>query len=396
MIKVLHLLNHVSRKTGGLYTSVQSLSKALHVEGVGVSVLGLEDELAAEDIPKWQPVPANAMKIIGPRRFYYSPQLLPAIIQSAPDILHSHGIWHYPSLAVNRVFKRKRTPYLVTTHGMLDPWALGHSRWKKQIAGWLFENAHLRNAVCLSALCESEAQSIRAYGVKNPICVIPNGTDLPEIGNRKSGIGNPPWAGVIEPGRNILLYLGRLDPKKNLPNLVRAWAAAVSKSAARARDWALVIAGTDRLDHTTELKALTCELGLEKKIYFIGPQYDEAKIAALHAASAFVLPSLSEGLPMSVLEAWSYGLPVVMTPECNLPEGFAAGAAIEICPEPDAIARGLLTLLEMSASERTAMGQKGRMLVEERFNWHKIASDMRAVYEWILGGGPAPASVRLT
>lgn len=387
MIKVLHLLNHVSRITGGLYTSVRSLSKALHSEGVAVNVLGLEDGMAAEDIPKWQPVSASTVKMMGPRKFYYSPELVPAIVQSSADILHSHGLWHYPSLAVNRVARRSRTPYLVSAHGMLDPWALRNSWLPKQVAGWLYENTHLKNAACLCALCESEAQSIRAYGLKNPICVIPNGVDLPRDG---SELPAPPWDGQVSELKNILLYLGRLDPKKNLLNLIRAWAAVERKTGESARDWTLIIAGTDRLDHTKELKTLARDLSMEQRIHFMGPQYDEAKVASLRGAKAFVLPSLSEGLPMSVLEAWAFDLPVLMTSECNIPEGFAAGAAINIRPEADAIARGLLTLLEMSASERVAMGQKGRVLVGKRFNWRKIASDMRAVYKWILSCGAKP------
>lgn len=390
MIKVLHLLNHVSRRSAGLYTSVQSLSKALHVEGVDVSALGLADDMTADDIPKWQPVTARAVKITGPRSFYYSQKLLPAIVESAPDILHSHGIWHYPSLAANRFSRRKQMPYLITIHGMLDPWALGNSRLKKRVAGWLFEDEHLKNAACLCALCESEARSIRAYGLKNPICVVPNGTDLPVA---ISSPHPPPGQGLIPQYQNVLLYLGRLDPKKNLLNLVKAWALVANQNSEYAKTWTLIIAGTDRLGHTMELKALVRELGLGSRIQFIGPQYDEAKSSSLRGAMAFILPSLSEGLPMSVLEAWSYGLPVVMTPECNLPEGFARRAAIKIGQNPDAIADGLVLLLEMSASERAAMGHNGRKLVEERFTWPKIASDMRAVYEWILAGGPAPAKV---
>ena len=113
----------------------------------------------------------------------------------------------------------------------------------------------------------------------------------------------------------------------------------------------------------------------------------------LRSADAFILPSLSEGLPMSVLEAWSYRLPVVMTPECNLSEGFATNAAIRIETAVESIAEGLETLFSMSESDLHAMGAKGRALVEERFTWQTIAAQMREVYDWMLGGGTPPGSL---
>ncbi len=91
---------------------------------------------------------------------------------------------------------------------------------------------------------------------------------------------------------------------------------------------------------------------------------------------------------MSVLEAWAYGLPVVMTPECNLPEGFACQAALEIqnAEKGNAKREGLRALLDMSDSDRIEMGKRGRRLVEEKFTWPKVAAQMKSLYEEILGG----------
>jgi poly(glycerol-phosphate) alpha-glucosyltransferase len=126
---------------------------------------------------------------------------------------------------------------------------------------------------------------------------------------------------------------------------------------------------------------------------FFGPAFGEEKTSLLRSTDAFVLPSFSEGLPMSVLEAWSYRLPVVMTPECNLPEGFAADAAIRIETGAESIVQGLNSLFSMSRSDLHAMGAKGRTLVEERFTWKTVAAQMREVYDWMLGGGATPSSV---
>jgi len=98
---------------------------------------------------------------------------------------------------------------------------------------------------------------------------------------------------------------------------------------------------------------------------------------------------------MAVLEAWAYAKPVLMTPECNVPEGFAVEAAVQIGTKPGEIAVGLKKLTEMSDSDRTAMGGRGHALVATKFSWPSIGEQMRSVYEWVLGGGPQPESVRI-
>src|SRR5476651_1830242 len=122
----------------------------------------------------------------------------------------THGLWMYPTMVALAWHQRTRRPFIINPHGMLDSWAINNSYWKKRIAGFFHENAGLRKAACLRALCPSEASSIRAYGLRNPICVIPNGMDLPG----ESVASPPPWEGRVAVGRKILLYLGRIHPKK--------------------------------------------------------------------------------------------------------------------------------------------------------------------------------------
>ena len=134
---------------------------------------------------------------------------------------------------------------------------------------------------------------------------------------------------------------------------------------------------------------------IEDSAVFLGPKFGEDKAACYRDCDAFILPSLSEGLPMVVLEAWAYGKPVLMTPECNLPDGFAVNAAIRIEPSAESIAQGLQEMFRTPHSALRIMGDNGRALVAERFAWPKIAAEMKSVYEWVLGGGPKPGCVQL-
>jgi glycosyltransferase involved in cell wall biosynthesis len=388
-MKVAFLVGSVSRRGAGVSESVRGLAQALVKTpgGIDVVVLAARDPDTERDLPLWGRVPVFAGAVAGPRSFGYVPGLRRRLAAENPDLVHVEGLWMYPSVACSGWARAAGRPYVVTPSGMLDAWALRNSAWKKRAAGWLFERRNLKGAACLHALCEAEVRAIRGYGLSNPVCVVPNGVDLPS----DPATQDPPWASSLPEGSRVLLFLGRLHPKKGLRPLLRAWAAT---RASGSDGWRLVIAGWDQGGHEAELRQLAEALGLTGQVHFVGPQFGWAKAATLARADAFVLPSLSEGVPVSALEAWAYRLPVLMSAHCNLPEGFAAGAALPVEPTDRSIAAALAELFRMSDSTRRAMGERGRRLVEARFSWPRVALAIRHVYEWVLGGGSVPDCVR--
>jgi glycosyltransferase involved in cell wall biosynthesis len=381
-MKVGFLVSSVSREAGGMYESVRGLAKAVASTNADVRVFGIRDEHSAVDLQEWEPLSVQTFR---PRlrAWGYSNQLVPAMLDADLDILSIHGLWKYCSLGSQRWHQRTGRPYVVHPHGMLEPWALRNARWKKRMAAALYENQHLCKAACLRALSEAEARSIRGYGLRNPICVIPNGIDLPKL---SEGSGKSQSEG----GRT-LLYLGRLHRKKNLANLIRAWNETFKSQDRNSGSWVLAIAGWDESGYESELKQIVAGAS----VVFLGPQFGSKKGECYRRCDAFVLPSLSEGLPMTVLEAWSYGKPVLMTAECNLPEGFQANAALRIGTTPTEIAAGLKQLVEIDDDDRATMGTRGRTLVATKFSWTRIREEMRAAYNWALGGGAPPETIRL-
>jgi poly(glycerol-phosphate) alpha-glucosyltransferase len=381
-MKIGFLVSSVSRDAGGLFESVRGLAKAVASINANVRVFGISDEQSAVDSQEWRPLSVQTFR---PqlRAWGYANQLLPAMLDADLDVLSVHGLWKYCSVASRRWHQRADRPYVVHPEGMLEPWALRNARWKKRIAALLYENQNLREAACLRALSEAEALSFRAQGLSNPICVIPNGVDLPDLSESN--------AGSRSHNRKTLLYLGRLHRKKNLANLIRAWNHTFNSQACKSDSWVLAIAGWDQSGYESELKRIAAV----PSILFLGPQFGAEKSECYRACDAFILPSLSEGLPMTVLEAWAYAKPVLMTLECNLPEGFSADAAVRVGPSPEEIADGLRSIIEMSDDDRRAMGARGRDLVATKFSWPRVGEQMRAVYKWVLGGGTPPVTMRL-
>ncbi len=391
-MKIGILTGSVSRNAGGTFEAIRNMAQEMcRLPDVDVSVFGLRDEGLEKDLDSWRPVPLKAFSTQGPRSFGYAGGLYPALRDASIDLLHVHGLWMYPSVAAQMWQLHSRRPRLVSPHGMLDSWALANAGWKKRVAASLYENRHLRRGACIHALCREEARAIREFGLSNPICVVPNGV-APAPAQRP---GLPAWRQALGPSCNVLLYFGRLHPKKGLVPLLHGWAATWKAGGSAGHAWRLVIGGWNQENHEQELRKLAAELGVADSIKFIGPQFGQDKEATFAAADAFILPSLSEGLPMVVLEAWARRLAVLMTPACNLDEGFSAGAAMPIEPQAASIGEGLLRLFALPVDGRQTMGVAGHRLVAERFSRERTASEMLAVYSWLLGKAACPDSVEL-
>jgi poly(glycerol-phosphate) alpha-glucosyltransferase len=143
-----------------------------------------------------------------------------------------------------------------------------------------------------------------------------------------------------------------------------------------------MIAGWDDGGHLQELREIVRKYELEAHVEFVGPVSGAEKDSLCSGADAFVLASHSEGLPMTILEAWAFAKPVFMTEHCNLPEGFKAGAAFRITTEPKDIAATLVNVLPDRARLMHA-GKAGRALVEASFNWKEICESWLSLYSSI-------------
>src|SRR5437016_2909837 len=254
-MKIAYLLNSVSRKAGGLLEICKRLAQTT-CHKKEIVLLGVEDEFTKTDIIEWAPLRPTVFSPVFARSFGYAPGYGQYLADICPDIAHVHGLWTYPSFAAYRWHRRTKRPLIYTAHGMLDPWALRNARWKKRLVRALWEDAAHRSAACFHAISEGEYESMREYGLRNPICVIPNGVDLPRaVESLELRVESSPFEPVAQ-GRKVLLYLGRIHSKKGLANLIRAWKATPNSQSSRLNSWILAIAGWDQGGHEEELKRL--------------------------------------------------------------------------------------------------------------------------------------------
>ncbi len=286
------------------------------------------------------------------------------------DAVHCHEFRTVENLVVTPVAAALNKPLLLSPHGTL---ALdtGRSRLKTAWDGLFSSAVALRfdSIIGLSQQEVDDAQSVwPRFGrrrIPADFCVIPNGVDpddythLPErqVSRDRYQLGDAP----------VCLYMGRLHPRKGVDVLVQAF------KQANVPDARLVIAGPDD-GLLTALQPM-----LDERIVVTGYLDGQDRLAAFAAADMLALPATGEGLPMVVLEAMAAGLPVIVSPGCNLPEVPAHHAGLEVEPSVEPLAAALRDLL-MDSAKRKAMGQAARRLVQTRFTWDRVAEQLEGAY----------------
>lgn len=377
--KILVITPCVTRYAGGIFDAVRDLfcNPILlpHVKEL-LSYLPKHNE-EKDDILTWKNIPMSLYKG-GP--LLYSQSLRNKALTSSADILDIEGIWRYPHLFMATWRKHTTKPIVCSPHGMLDPYIICKQGKLKRIISNIFFQKALNSVTCWRALSKDEMADIRAYGQKEPIAIIPNGIHLPKELKRVKP----------EDGKKHLLFLGRLHPKKGIDILIEAIAILHQKYPVMLEEWHIDIVGWNHENTEKALIRMIKNYQLQSIITMHGGLFGTEKELKYAQASAFILPSHGEGLPMTILEAWAWKLPVIMTPECRIPEGFENNAAIKINNNTEGVVRGLIKLFQMSNEERLAMGVRGRQLVEKQFTWEASAKKMMALYNWLCGHQEKP------
>jgi glycosyltransferase involved in cell wall biosynthesis len=369
-VKVLLTATSLLPDYGGPAFSVSRLAIALAEAGAKVG-LWASDQSAA--VTPLLPVGSTVQRIVGTEA--------EALVRfGETDILHDNGIWLPHNHRLAKLSERRGIPRVVSTRGMLEPWARGHKRLKKSFAWWLYQRQDLKHASCHHTTADAEARNVRHLRLGVPVVAVPNGVDVAE---------ERPW--VVDLGGEqavrrrgkTALFLGRIYPIKGLPMLVQAWARV------RPDGWLLRISGPDEAGHRKQVEKAVSDAGLNEVISFTGPIGYRMKKSAFFDADLFVLPSYSESFGMAVAEALAHGLPVLTTkgtPWSILPEN---GCGWWVDATVDGIAQGLRQATNLDPETLQAMGAKGRAFAIAEFGWKRVAELMLSTYGSVLANAIA-------
>ncbi|AFH49124.1 Glycosyltransferase [Ignavibacterium album JCM 16511] len=367
-MRICHVISSIDKNSGGTSTYEQLL----------LNELAKHNNVFLITIKSLSPLPLKEkIQLYFANRSFpylkaYSNELKNIFNNVECDIFHGNGLWQYPVHKMTSIAIKKNKPYIISPHGMLEPWALNKSKWKKQLSLYLYQYDDLVKANCIHATSIMETRNIRKLGFINPIAVIPNGINLSEFPVKEHSNSKE---------IRTILFLSRIHPKKGIELLIEALTK-IEKSLRRS--WQIEIVGNGDVKYIKELQKLIIRYNFTDEIKILSPKFGKEKIAAYHNADLFVLPTYSENFGMVVVEALACGVPVITTKGAPWEElnTHNAGWWIDIGVEP--LVQALTEAMKLSDIERKKMGLNGRKLVEENYSIESVAQKMIQLYEWIL------------
>jgi glycosyltransferase involved in cell wall biosynthesis len=388
---VIHSIASLGGATGGPARSVPNLCTYLNRSGLRVGLFYGEAE---GDGPPMLPLGRGIAVQSSPCLSLWRGRLRVApafgrgledfILGQSGQVLHDHGIWLASNRAAAATAGKLGLPLVVSPRGMLTRWSLTHHALKKKIAWQLYQKKALGAAQCIHATSRAEADDLRALGIKNPIAVVPNGTEMPPAGIRPA---------AKSAGSRRMLFLSRLHAKKGGSDLLNAF----SRNAALAarHGWELIIAGPDENGERRKLEKLAQALGLKDRVSFLGAVEGNDKWGLLKSADLVVLPTYSENFGVVVAEALASGVPVLTTKGAPWRD-LVSHRCGWWCPVgEDAVTSALKAAMNTKPEVLKAMGQRGQILARESYSWVGVAEQMKKVYAWLLGLGPMPKTVQV-
>jgi len=388
-LRLLNLIRTLDPEAGG---PVEGLRQSV----AATRALGHTEEVLTLDDPNrpWLRDFVAPTHALGPARgnFGYTPRLLPWLRRHAGsyDALVVHGLWQYHGLLTRRALLGSAVPYFVYPHGMLDPWfkrAYPGKHAKKWLYWMAAERSVLRDAAAVLFTTQEESrlapQSFPLLQARHE--VLGYGLALDETARQaRASDFLQRFAGLQ--GLRLLLFLGRLHPKKGCDLLIEAFAT-VAQQDLRLH---LVMAGPAPADLLAALHSLVQQLGLVERVTFAGMLQGAEKWGAMRAAEAFVLPSHQENFGVAAAEALAMGVPALLSTQVNIwREVVSGGAGLAEADTLAGTGQLLSRWLALSPEARAHMRSAAAPCFERHFQADAWAQRMLALVRSTRDGGAA-------
>ncbi len=399
-MRILQVVASLAPRYGGPSVSCPALCRELVRRGHQVSIYTTNvDGDRLMDVLLDQPVFDQGVEVryfpawIYPREYKFSLPLWRALRERIRqfDVAHIYSVYGFSNTAAAHCCWKYGVPYLLHPHGSLDPYLRRRHRWRKWLYTTLFVSRSFQRA---GAVLFNSAEEMRLAADWSGLrWASDNGRQTPKkvvayVGVEDEWFQDPNPAAQERfwkkfphlAGRRLVVFFGRLNFKKGLDILARAFALV-----AREREDAhLVLAGPDNAGYGQRVRKWLQEGGVIEKTTFIGPLVGEERFVFLHHAEVFVLPSYTENFGAAVAEAMACGVPVVISDQVNIyPEVKQAGAGLVVRCDPQETAKALLTLLDNPALGKE-MGRRGRRLAEKRMTWRAVGDQLIRVYQELI------------
>lgn len=376
-MRVLHVITEIKASAGGVSSAVSGLAIAQKRAGLDVAVLApWYGEPDRESMEKLESA-GVCIHTFGPAigRFGRHPDLIKVTEKAVAgaDVVHIAGMWEEIQHRAAREAVRQNVPYVISPHGMLDPWSLRRSKWVKRAALAWRVRKNLNRAAALHFTCAVERDLVAGLKLRPSSVVEPNGLDLSEFEDLPPADQFRKHHRTLQNQRPIVLFLSRIDPKKGLDLLIPAFAAGPKEAM-------LAIAGPDLIGYQREVEAMVRQHAIQDRVIFTGMLRGRDRVEAMAAATIFALPSYQENFGIVVAESLAAGVPVIISDQVNIhAEITAAGVGGVVPAQIEPLARELRRWLgdEPLRSQAALMC---RPFVREHYDWNKIAERWKVHY----------------
>ena len=291
------------------------------------------------------------------------------------DIIHVHTFRSIMVIPIWYYAKKYNIPYILQAHGSVLPFF--QKQCLKKIFDLFFGYRILRDASKIIASTKIEAEQYKKMGVdEGKIEIVPNGIDLSELNLPERGEFRKKYKIKDE---KIILYLGRIHKIKGIDLLMKAFVGLIKEMG----DVRLVIVGQDD-GFLSTLKRQIEDLKIGDKILLTGPIPEKDKLGAYVDADVYVLPSVYETFPVTVLEACACGTPVIVTDRCgiaNIVNNNNVGYVVEY--NKDQLQDAIFKIL-INEELRRYFGEGGKKLVREKFSWDIVVEQLEKIYGDII------------
>jgi glycosyltransferase involved in cell wall biosynthesis len=308
--------------------------------------------------------------------FAYAPALGRELARELPtfDCVNTQSPFIYPALAAGRGAIRHGVPLFCHQRGNLLPTHLGRRAFKKSAYMWAFERRILVRATTLVALNDAERVAFRRWAPKVPCPIVPNGIELPDPRLAAEAAVACRAEFGIGVDSQVVLFLGRIHPWKRVDVLIDAF----GRIAGCHPKAILLVAGDMDAEQRAQFARQLGALGLDGRVIFAGRVSGTRKLGILAMSDLFCLPSMGEGFSVATLEAMSHGMPVVLSPECNMPEVVRIGAGAVATADAPSFAREMSAFLGDRDLRRRAAAAARRMA--ESRSWDAVVDRLLDVY----------------
>lgn len=309
------------------------------------------------------------------QRYAYSPALRDALKEemSGFDLIHLHALWQYPARIAAWGCRQSQTPYLLSPCGALDPYSLRIHPVFKRLYGFFVERQIIRHSSVIHFTSPLEQKGAYLFGIRRPCVIIPRSVPLEEVPEIPAGLFRSRYPELAN--RRLLLFLGRMHPKKRLDIVANAFV-----SLARRRDdLHLVIAGPDQ-GAGAVVREILKRSALLNRVTFTGLLTGQEKWMALRDSTFFLLPSEEENFGVAALEAMAVGLPVLLSNQVGLADWVERSRAGMVLPlKTEAWVEAIEQLLSNPAFAQE-MGEAAKQLAKREFSSERVANAMHRVY----------------